>query len=315
MVYFGIDIGGTGIKAGVVSPEGKLLYKQSAPTQAALGYEVLAKDIADLIKSVMENQNISLDDVAAIGLGCPGSIDDKNGVVIYANNINLKNAPLCAQVRKYIDKPVYIGNDANCAALGEYFAMDDDSIEDFVAVTLGTGVGGGIIINKKIYTGFNSVAGELGHTVIAMDGEQCTCGRKGCWEAYASATALIRDAERAADKNPDSALAKEIAANGGRATGKIAFDCANGGDATAKEVVDKYIRYVAEGIINLINTFQPQYVAIGGGISNQGDKLLEPVKKYVREGSYGGDLVRQTEIVIAKLGNDAGIIGAALLAL
>ncbi len=150
MVYFGIDIGGTGIKAGVVSPEGKLLYKQSAPTQAALGYEVLAKDIADLIKSVMENQNISLDDVAAIGLGCPGSIDDKNGVVIYANNINLKNAPLCAQVRKYIDKPVYIGNDANCAALGEYFAMDDDSIEDFVAVTLGTGVGGGIIINKKI---------------------------------------------------------------------------------------------------------------------------------------------------------------------
>lgn len=315
MVYLGIDIGGTGIKAGVVTADGKLLYKESAPTQASLGYEVLAKDIANLIKSVMENQNIALDDIAAIGMGCPGSIDDKNGVVIYANNINLINAPLCAEVRKYIDKPVYIGNDANCAALGEYFAMNDSSIEDFVAITLGTGVGGGIIINKKIYTGFNSVAGELGHTVIAIDGEQCTCGRKGCWEAYASATALIRDAERAAAKNPKSVLAEKISENGGKATGKIVFDCANGGDETAKAVVDQYYKYVAEGIINIVNTFQPQYVAIGGGISNQGDNLLEPVKKYVRAGSYGGDLVRPTEIVIAKLGNDAGIVGAALLAL
>lgn len=315
MIYFGVDIGGTGIKVGVVTPDGKLLHTDSAPTQAALGYEVLASDIAGLINKIMADKGISLDEVAAIGLGCPGSIDDKKGVVIYSNNINLTNAPLCDELRKHIDKPVYIGNDANCAALGEYFALGDDSVEHMVAITLGTGVGGGVIINKKIFTGFNGVAGELGHTSLIMGGEQCSCGRKGCWEAYASVTALNRDAERAAKNAPDSQLAKEINANDGKANGKIIFGCANNGDETAMAVVDQYAKYVAEGIIDLINIFQPQYIIIGGGVSAQGDVLLNPIKKYVAEGTYGGELVDTAEIRIAKLGNDAGIIGAALLAL
>ena len=315
MIYFGVDIGGTGIKVGAVSPEGKLLHSESAPTQAALGYEVLASDIAGLINKVMEEKGISLDEVGGIGLGCPGSIDDKKGVVIYSNNINLTNAPLCDEVKKHINKPVYIGNDANCAALGEYFALGDNNVDHMVAITLGTGVGGGIIINKKIFTGFNGVAGELGHTTLIMDGEPCTCGRKGCWEAYASVTALNRDAVNAAKNAPDSLLAKEIAANDGKSNGKILFGCAQNGDATALDVLDKYAKYVAEGIVDLINIFQPEYVVIGGGVSAQGDYLLNPIKKYVAKSTYGGELVKTAEIKMAKLGNDAGIIGAALLAL
>lgn len=315
MIYFGVDIGGTGIKVGAVSREGKILHMESAPTQAQLGYEVLAKDIAGLINKIMKENNIELCDVAAIGMGCPGSIDDRNGVVIYANNLNMTNAPLCDELKKYIDKPIYIGNDANCAALGEYFALNDSSVEHMIAITLGTGVGGGLILNKKIFTGFNGVAGELGHSTLIMDGEQCSCGRKGCWEAYASVTALNRDALRAALSAPDSLLAKEIEANDGKPNGKIIFGCANRGDETALAVVDRYAKYVAQGIVDLINIFQPQYIVIGGGVSAQGDVLLSPIKKYVGEATYGGGLVKTAEIRIAKLGNDAGIIGAALLAL
>ena len=313
MYYLGIDIGGTGIKAGIVKEDGTIVYKQSAVTQAHLGYDVLAADLAKLIEVTLKEANVSIDEIKSIGMGCPGSIDDKNGVVIYANNINLKNAPLCDELKKYYDKPIYIGNDANCAALGEYFALGDDSVENFVAITLGTGVGGGIILNKKLFTGSNGIAGELGHTVIKVDGEPCTCGRNGCWEAYASATALVRDTERAGKKYPDSAVARKIKENG-KASGKTAFDAMREGDEAGKEVVDNYIKNVSEGIVNIINTFQPEYVAIGGGISKEGDNLLTPVKKYVEDKVYGGGLVNTSKIVIAKLGNDAGIIGAALLA-
>lgn len=315
MIYLGVDIGGTGIKVGAVTPEGKIICKESGPTQATLGYEVLAKDIADLIGKLLENNNLSLDEVGGIGLGCPGSIDDKKGIVLYSNNIDMKNAPLCDEVRKHIDKPVFIGNDANCAALGEYFALGDNTVDNFIAITLGTGIGGGIIIDKKIYTGSNGIAGELGHTSLVMDGEQCSCGRQGCWEAYASITALNRDAVRAAEAAPESMLAKEIAANGGKSTGKIVYDCSDAGCPVAKKLTETYIRYVGEGIVNLINTFQPSCVAIGGGVSAQGDKLLIPVKEYVNARTYGHDTVDPIDIVIAKLGNDAGIVGAALLAL
>ena len=315
MVYLGVDIGGTGIKVGVVTKEGKLLYKDTAPTQAELGYEVLAQDIGKLIKKVMDSQNLKLDDIEAVGMGCPGSVDEKNGMVLYANNICMTNAPLCDEVRKYIDKPTYIGNDANCAALGEFFALDDKNASNFVAVTLGTGVGGGIIINKRIYTGFNGSAGELGHITLTMDGEPCTCGRKGCFEAYASVTALNRQAISAIEKNPKSLLAEKINENGGKSNGKIIFECYHKGDDTAIKVVNKYIEYVSHGLVDIVNIFQPEYLAIGGGISAQGDTLLKPIAEYVRKNSYGAEYNKNTKVVAAKLGNDAGIIGAALLAL
>ena len=254
-----------------------------------------------------------MDEIKSIGIGCPGSINDRDGIVYYSNNIPMKNAPIVAEMQKYIDKPVYIGNDANCAALGEYFALADDSVKNFVAITLGTGVGGGVIVGGKLYTGFNGIAGELGHINLCFGGEPCSCGRNGCWEAYASATALIRDTERAAKENPDSALAALIAENGGKANGKIPFDAAQSGDATGQKVVDNYIKYIGEGLIDIINIFQPQIIAIGGGVSNQKDKLLNPLKEYVFSRTYGAGLAPSTEIIIARLGNAAGIVGAAFL--
>ncbi len=313
MYYIGIDIGGTGIKAGVVAENGDIIYKDSIPTEAAADYTVIVKSMAELVNKVIADSGIDMDEVASIGMGCPGSIDDKNGIVTYSNNINFENAPLCEELKKYIDKPVYINNDANCAALGEYFAQNDDSVSDFVAITLGTGVGGGVVINKKLYTGSNGAAGELGHIVICKDGEQCSCGRKGCWEAYSSATALIRDTERAAKANPDSLLAKLVEENDGKANGKIPWDAMQSGDPAGKEVIDNYVKNLSEGIANIANIFQPAVIAIGGGVSRQGDNLINPLKEALKGKIYGGDFMKTADIVTAKLGNDAGIIGAAFL--
>jgi len=313
MYYIGVDVGGTGIKAGVVTEKGKIIKSCAIATKQQSHYTELIKDMADLIIKTVKEAKVSMDDVKSIGIGFPSSVDDKNGVVVYTANINLNNAPVVEELQKYINKPVYIGNDANCAALGEYFALNDSSIENFVAVTLGTGVGGGIIINKKLYTGSNGSAGEIGHIRLIMDGEKCSCGRDGCWECYASATALIRDSKRAAEKNPKSLLAKNIEANGGRSNGKLVFDTAKEGDETAKKVIDNYIKYISEGLIDMINTFQPSVIAIGGGISRQGDNLLNPIKEYIKGKTYGASYITPCEITVARLGNDAGIVGAAFL--
>ena len=314
MYYIGVDLGGTGIKVGLVAEDGAIVAKGSVPTQAQAGYQVIVKDMADLIDAVLADAGKTLADCKAAGIGCPGSIDDKNGVVYYANNLLLRNAPLCEELEKYISIPCYLGNDANCAALGEYFALDDkEGVDSFIAVTLGTGVGGGIILNHKVYTGFNGIAGELGHIVLKMDGEHCTCGRNGCWEAYASATALIRDTERAAKENPGSLVARLVAENGGKGSGKTALEAARAGDAVGQTLVDNYVKYVSEGLIDLINIFQPHTIVIGGGISKEGDNLLGPIKAYIGQNTYGAGNVPATDIRIAKLGNDAGIIGAAFL--
>ncbi len=312
-MYIGVDLGGTGIKVGIVDEGGKILYKTSCPTRHQEGFEAIVKDMAMLINKVLKNTNTDIKAVKSIGVGTPGSVDDKNGIIMYANNLNLYNANLREELGKYFDKPIYVGNDANCATLGEFFALEDENITDLVAITLGTGVGGGIIINKKIYTGVNGIAGELGHTVVCINGEDCTCGRKGCWEAYASATALIRDTKRAAEENPDSYVAKLVNDNDGRANGKISFDAARKGDEVGQRLVDNYVSYVGEGIVNIINTFRPHAVVIGGGISKEGDNLLNPVKEYVNKYVYGGQKTNITKISIAKLGNDAGIVGAAFL--
>lgn len=313
MMYIGVDLGGTGIKVGLVNEKGDITYKASCPTRANEDYTVIAKDMADLINKVLTDTNTKIEDVKSIGIGSPGSIDDKNGVILYANNLNLHNAPFADELKKYFNVPVYISNDANCAALGEFFALNDDSVTDLVAITLGTGVGGGIIIDKKIFSGVNGVGGELGHTVICVNGEDCSCGRKGCWEAYASATALIRDTERAAKEYPDSLVAKMVKENGGKGSGKTSFDAKRAGDEVGKMLVDNYVQYVAEGIVNIINSLRPHAVVIGGGISKEGDNLLIPVKEYVDKNVYGIKETHITKLSIAKLGNDAGIVGAAFL--
>lgn len=313
MYRIGIDVGGTTIKGGIVRKDGTIICKSSVVTDANAGYKKFAKDIADFCLNLVKEAEISIDEIESVGMGIPGTVDAENGVVIYSNNIDLKDAPIVSEFKKYINKPVYADNDANCAALGEYFALGDNSIKDFVAVTLGTGVGGGIVIGGKLYSGYLGGGSEIGHMVINMNGEDCTCGRKGCWEAYASATALVRDAQKAAADNKDSLLWKMIQENDGKANGRIVWEASNKGDETARKVTDQYAIYVAEGIVNIVNIFRPEVIAIGGGVSRAGDALLVPVKEYVEKHYYGTGYCESGKIVIAQLGNEAGIVGAALL--
>ncbi len=307
-MYIGIDLGGTNIAVGLVDENNKIIAQDSTPTLAEREYTEIVKDMAMLCKKVTESADYTMDDVLGIGIGSPGSIDNENGVVIYTNNLNMKNAPIADEMRKYFDIPVNIENDANAAAYGEY-AINGGGVDSFIFITLGTGVGGGIVLDGKLYRGFNGAGGELGHVPLIYNGYPCTCGRKGCWESYASVTALIRQTKEAIEKNPDS-LMKKIAEEEGKVSGRTAFMAAKQGDAAGKAVVDQYLEYVAEGICGVVNTFQPERLLIGGGISKEGDYMLEPIKKYVQNNTYNRDLPI-TKIEIATLFNDAGIIGAA----
>lgn len=313
-MYVGIDLGGTGIKAGLVDDNYKILHTASVPTGAQRHYSEIIKDMAQLAIRVTKEAGFDIKkDVKSVGIGSPGTCDSKNGILVYANNLNFENVPMREEMNKYIDLPIYIGNDANVAALGEFMVLNDKNVEHMVAITLGTGVGGGVIVGKKIYDGFNGAAAEIGHFQVQMyGGEPCTCGRTGCWEAYGSVTALIRETKRAIETNPDCDMAKDAAENGGHINGKTAFDWAKKGDAVALQVVDGYIHAVAEGLVSVINIFQPEVLVIGGAISKEGDYLLNPIKAIIEKARYSRN-IPQADIRIAKLGNDAGIVGAALL--
>lgn len=309
-MYIGIDLGGTNIAAGLVSAELKVIAYESRPTLPQRPYQEIIRDIAELCQGVTAKAGYTMADVQGIGIGAPGTIDSKTGSVVYANNLNWKHVPLAAELRSYFPQiPIGVENDANAAAYGEYIACDGTA-ENFVAITLGTGVGGGLVFNRKIFRGFNGAGGELGHITLVHDGEPCTCHKKGCWEAYASVTALIAQTTAAIESHPDSLLAS-LAKKQGRVTGKTSFDAAKAGDPTGKAVVEQYLRYVADGIVSIINIFQPEILVIGGGISKEGDYLLNPILDYVHQNVYCKD-VPQTKIKIATLFNDAGIIGAAL---
>ncbi len=305
MYYIGIDLGGTNIAAGIVDENRKIICTDSKPTLSTRHYSEIVKDMADLCSELIDKAELTVSDISGIGIGSPGTIDNKNGVVVYANNLGWYDVPLAAELNKYINVPINIENDANAAAYGEFVECGGD-VDSFVAITLGTGVGGGVIIDRKIYRGFNGAGGELGHTVLIHGGEPCTCGNDGCWESYASVTALIRQTKAAIAAHPESIMAKDE-----KVSGRTAFNAAKAGDKAGQEVVDKYIEYVASGITNIINIFQPNILVIGGGISKEGDYLLNPIKEYAKKHSYC-KAVAQTDIRIASLMNDAGIIGAAL---
>ena len=246
--------------------------------------------------------------VAAVGIGCPGTIDKANGVVVYSNNIVMDHVPMAEEFRKYIDLPVYLENDANAAALGEYAVYGEGS-DSFIFMTLGTGVGGGIILNGKVWSGFNGAGAEIGHQTLVFGGEPCTCGRRGCLEAYASVTALINQTKAAMEAHPES-LMNEYAARNGKVNGRTSFECAKAGDPAAIAVRDRYIEYVAEGICSIVNILQPEILSIGGGISREGETLLAPIKEYFAHNDYNKHM-KKTDIRIAKLFGDAGIVGAA----
>ncbi|MBE7025522.1 MAG: ROK family protein [Ruminococcaceae bacterium] len=311
MYYIGIDVGGTNIKAGLVDEEGTVLCRAQTPTLAQRPGEEIGADIGRLAKAVAEDSGVPHSEIHSVGIGMPGACSDETGCVLYTANINFSRFPLREAVQKEIRLPVHLGNDANCAALGEYYMLPEKT-ENLVFITLGTGVGGGLIIGGKLYTGFNGIAGEVGHIMLRHGGEACGCGRRGCWEAYASVTALIRQTRAFAEAHPESAVAKSCGENFEHLSGKTAFALARQGDTDAAKIVETWIGYVADGIVDMINIFQPRLLLIGGAISREGDMLLQPLRQIVEAEMYKSR-VPQTEIRIAALGNDAGLIGAAFL--
>ncbi len=313
MYYIGIDLGGTNIAVGIVLKDGTIIRKASIPTFRERSYQEIIKDMAMLTLKLLEEENVKIEDVNSVGIGCPGTPNEKEGVIVYSNNIKFKNVPLRNEFQKYLNLPVYIDNDANVAALAESVAGAAKGAEYSVTITIGTGIGSGVVVNKKVYSGFNNAAAEMGHMVIVVNGEQCTCGRKGCWEAYSSATACISQSKAAAINNPDSIINKLVNNDLNMIDAKTAFDAARQGDESGKSVINEYINYLAEGIANTINILQPELVVIGGGVCKEGEFLLKPLRELVAKRVYTSEGVPLTEIKVAKLGNDAGIVGAAML--
>lgn len=311
MYYIGIDLGGTNISAGIADENGNILVKASTPTMNGRAAEDIIDDMSGLCSKLMEELKLEVNDIESIGVGMPGTMDKKKGISIYANNLNFDNVNIVEEMRKRINLPCYIENDANCAAIGENVCGVAYGSKSLIYITIGTGVGAGIIINGKVFDGSFGGGGEAGHMVIVAEGEECTCGRKGCWEAYASASALRREGRIAAAKYPNSKIYDLVDGNIKLIDAKTVFDAADLGDEIALEIIDKYIKYLGIGLVNLVNIFQPEAIIIGGGVCAQGDKVIKPLIKILNEKVYGKEL--KTKISIATLGNDAGIVGAAML--
>ncbi|MBR5797718.1 MAG: ROK family protein [Clostridia bacterium] len=319
MVRLGVDLGGTNIAVGIVDENYQVIHKDSVPTQASRAPEAIVDDIAMLCRRVLADKGLTLSDVSGVGIAAPGTINSRDGYVEYANNLPFIHFPIVPLLKERLgDIPTFVDNDANAAAWGEAIAGAAKGTANSVMITLGTGVGGGIVIDNKVYSGFNGAGAELGHMVIVADGAPCSCGRKGCWEAYSSATALIRMTKEKLEECAASGretIMTDMVAKKGRVTGRTAFDGMRAGDEAAKEVVDTYIYYLACGITNLVNLLRPEILSIGGGISGEGQALIDALLPLVSKECYGGDKVGQTKLCIAKLGNDAGIVGAAVLGL
>lgn len=314
MYWLGIDLGGTNIATGVVDENYNIIGRGKVKTYAAgKNPENIADSIAKAVDMAIKDSGIDPKDIESMGIGSPGSILPDKGVVATANNLGFQNVPLCQMLKDRTGYDFYIENDANAAAYGEILAGAGKGHKNIVAVTLGTGVGGGIIIDGKIFSGFNHAGGEIGHTVILYNGAACSCGRSGCWEAYASATALINQTKSAMIKARDSVMWELANGSLDNVNGKTAFDAMRKGDPVGKKVCDKYIEYVSVGVVNMINIFQPEILCIGGGISKEGDNLIKPITEFVNLDRYTRNSPNQTVIKTARLGNDAGIIGAAFL--
>lgn len=308
--YIGIDLGGTFIKGGIIDDEGKIIVNDKVPTESDGGSETVLKNIASLCNSLLKKANMTANDVEGIGMGVPGMIDSERGEVIYSNNLGWADFSIAKELEQLVGLPVRIANDANVAALGETKFGCGKDYNNTVMLTLGTGVGGGIIINGKLFEGNRSAGAELGHAVIVAGGEQCTCGRCGCLETYASATALIRDTKRAMLANKDSKM-WEIG-DIENVNGKTPFDYYDV-DESARKVVDNYIEMLGTGIANIANMFRPEAVILGGGVCKQGDDLIKPVQAVLDRDIYAGTKGPQVKVVTAMLENDAGIMGAAAL--
>lgn len=314
MNYIGVDLGGTNIAVGLVNQAGKIFTKGSVPTLNHREYPEIIKDMAMLMLDLIKDSNMKIEDFKSIGVGSPGVADCQNGKIVYASNIKFIDVPLREELQKYINLPVYVNNDANIAAYAESIAGAAKDAKTSVTVTIGTGIGSGVVIDGKIFSGFNNAASELGHMVIDMDGEQCNCGRKGCWERYASATACINQTKKAAAENPDSLINTLVDGDLDKVNAKTVFDAAKQGDEVAAKVVERYISYIGLGLADIVNIFQPDVIVIGGGVCKEGEYLLAPLRKYILENTFAPKYkIKIADLRVAQMGNDAGIVGAAML--
>ncbi len=309
MVTVGIDLGGTNIAAGVVTETGEILAHRQRRTAPERPYAEVIHDMAMAAKDAVKAAGITMADVSSVGVGVPGFYDKKTGVVVFCTNLGWHDVPLADELHKYIDVPVYGDNDATVAGFAEAVCGGSRGVSDSVFLTLGTGFGGGIVVGGKIWSGAHGVAGELGHIMYKQDGILCTCGARGCLERYASATALIRIGKEALARHPDSILAETPA---DKFNAKTVIDAARKADLAAVEAFDEYTTHLANGIITIISFLDPALIVLGGGVSRAGEFLLKPVRRKVEEGKFFKSLPA-SEVVLAELGNDAGIIGAAML--
>ncbi len=308
--YFaGIDLGGTNIAVAVVDEQGVLYGRAKRKTKAPRPYQEIFDDMAACVQEAVQNSGLTMADIESVGIGCPGAIDTAKGVIEFSNNLDFYNVPVADYMSQKLGKPVLVENDANAAAWGEFLAGSGKNTNHMIMVTLGTGVGSGIIADGHLLTGAWGKGAELGHMVLRLNGEPCTCGRKGCFEAYASATALVRQTKEAMQQHPHSDLWR-VAGSLEAVNGKTAFDAT---DRVANQVVERYLNYLAEGVVNIVNIFQPEVVTLGGGISHSGEAILGPIREAIAQRSFARHGKHQTAVTCATLGNDAGIIGAALL--
>jgi len=309
--YIGIDVGGTFIKGGIVDGSGNIVADGKIVTECEKGGERLADNAAKLVGNLISGSGISKDEIVGAGMGFPGFIDSKNGIVVYSNNVRLSDFDIAGAIKTRLGLNVRVANDANVAALGEKTFGAGKKYDDMILITLGTGVGAGVIIGGKLFEGNRSAGAELGHAVIVYNGEKCTCGRRGCFEAYASATALIRDTKRAMIEHKDSKMWKIGSVD--NVTGATPFEYAPE-DEYAAQVVDRYEELLACGLTNAANIFRPQAILIGGGVCAQGDNLIVPLKKKMDAQLFGSEFGSpEVELLVASLGNKAGILGAAAL--
>lgn len=310
--YAGVDLGATYLKCGIIAGDGTLLCRDKIPTCKDRSAEEIAADTTRLVAALAQRANITL---SGVGIGAPGTVDSRNGVVVYSNNLRWNNVPFARTVQNGVNAPVFAVNEANAAALGEQFCGAGKPYRDVVFLTLGTGIGSGIVIDGKLYEGNKSAGAEIGHTVISLGGEKCTCGRRGCFEAYASAAALIRQTVRAMKRHEDSKMWEVAHGDLNAVDGKTPFVAMRLGDRAAASVVENYVEYLSEGIANLCNEFRPEAVLLGGGIGAEGETLLRPLSQAVEQKIYGGAEYAPVEILQATLGGEAGMYGAARYAM
>ena len=312
MLYIGIDVGGTTAKAGVVDEEGKILSKSVCRTGKERAFEDIAADMAELCRRVVRESGHEMADIAAVGVGIPGEQDPRSGLVAFCNNLGWVNVPLMQRLREALGLSVYVDNDANVAALAESAFGASRDVKSSILVTLGTGVGGGIVENRRVRTGAHGVGGEIGHMVMVVDGEKCNCGHRGCWEKYASATAIIRMGRALMEEKPDCALARQLGGDAAQLNAKAVLDLAKAGDADCMGIFETYVKYLCVGLANLINIYDPDMIVLGGGVAYAGDFLLDAVRAALGDYVYCPAL-SWARVELARMGNDAGIIGAAML--